>query len=137
MIDFDDPRIRAFLQASGWEGRNEEEKAEAACGFVRDEVQHSMDIGDPRVTIRASEVLEHRVGICYAKSHLLAALLRGLGLPTGICYQRLLATEEPADGYVLHALNAVYLGSHGRWVRMDARGNRPGIDARFSLDTEH
>ncbi len=34
-------------------------------------------------------------------------------------------------GYCTHAFNAVYLGSH--WVTLDARGNKPGIDAQFSL----
>jgi transglutaminase-like putative cysteine protease len=66
----------------------------------------------------------------------LAAILRALGIPTGICYQRLVLFEDPSDGYSLHALNASYLASHGRWVRFDARGNRAGIDAQFSLGEE-
>ena len=36
----------------------------------------------------------------------------------------------------MHALNTVYLAPLGRWIRFDARGNRPGLDARFSLDEE-
>ncbi|MGI5243884.1 hypothetical protein [Dactylosporangium sp. CA-139066] len=40
--------------------------ARAACEFVRDEVRHTYDADDPRVTIGAAEVLEHRVGLCYA-----------------------------------------------------------------------
>jgi len=79
-------------------------------------------------------VLAERTGICYAKSHLLAALLRGLGVPTGYCYQRLVLFEDPADGYSLHSFNASYLD--GRWVRFDARGNKPGVDAQFSLTEE-
>ena len=27
-------------------------------------------------------------------------------------------------------------GAFGRWIRLDARGNRPGVDARFSLAEE-
>ncbi|HWJ93900.1 MAG TPA: transglutaminase domain-containing protein, partial [Telluria sp.] len=42
--------------------------------FVRDSVRHSVDYKLNPVTCRASEVLRHRTGYCYAKSHLLAAL---------------------------------------------------------------
>ena len=52
--------------------------------------------------------------------------------PPGLCYQRL--GDGTPDGFFLHALVAVRLG--GRWSRLDARGNRPGIDAEFSLDAE-
>ncbi|MFI5584479.1 transglutaminase domain-containing protein [Amycolatopsis sp. NPDC051758] len=99
--------------------------AEAAFLFVRDEVEHVIDAADPRVTWRASDVLRERVGICHAKAHLLAALLRAQGIPAGFCYQELSA---------LHGLNAVYL--HGRWSRLDARGNRTGAHGEFSLDVE-
>lgn len=33
-------------------------------------------------------------------------------------------------GYCLHGLNAVHLQDHG-WYRVDARGNKPGVNARF------
>ena len=104
--------------------------AQAAFEWVRDEVAHSYDVADPRVTLTASEVLEHRVGLCYAKSHLLAALLRAEGIPAGLCYQRLVH----GDSHVLHGLVAVYLD--GAWHRQDARGNKEGVDAQFSLGSE-
>jgi transglutaminase-like putative cysteine protease len=104
--------------------------------FVRDKIAHSWDIQSRRVTARASEVLRYGEGICYAKSHLLAALLRGQGIPSGICYQRLTLGETPETGYCIHALNTVYLTSHDRWIRLDARGNKPGVDAQFSLEEE-
>jgi transglutaminase-like putative cysteine protease len=66
---------------------------------------------------------------CYAKSHLLAALLRANGIPAGLCYQRL-SIEGDGAPFCLHGLNAAYFANHG-WVRMDARGNKPGVDARF------
>ncbi|WP_338430147.1 transglutaminase domain-containing protein [Synechococcus elongatus] len=34
-------------------------------------------------------MLEYRTGYCYAKSHLLVALLRACSIPAGFCYQRL------------------------------------------------
>lgn len=104
--------------------------------FVRDEVKHSWDAQDPRVTVTASEVLRERVGICWAKSNLLAGLLRAVGFPAGICYQRLTLGDTPDTGYAVHALNAVYLAALGRWVRLDARGNGGAICAEFCLEEE-
>jgi len=103
---------------------------------VRDVIHHSSDIRGTRVTCVASDVLSYREGLCYAKSHLLAALLRAQGIPAGFCYQRLLLGSTPAEGYVLHGLNAVYLSSEARWIRLDARGNKPGIQAEFSTEEE-
>ena len=103
--------------------------------FVRDEVSHTCDVGGRSVTCIASEVLAQRTGICFAKSHLLAALLRAVGVPAGFVYQQL-RQGPPATGFVLHGLNGAYLASVGRWVRFDARGNKPGVDAQFDLDCE-
>jgi transglutaminase-like putative cysteine protease len=95
--------------------------------YVRDDIAHVADAADSRVTLMASEVLREGVGICYAKAHLLAALLRAQNIPAGFCYQRI---------GVLHGLNAVYLAGLDRWIRLDARGNKNGADAHFSLEDE-
>lgn len=108
----------------------------ASYEFVRDEIKHSWDVQDKRVTKTATEVLEQGAGICWAKSNLLAALLRANGIPAGICYQRLTLGDTPESGYCIHALNAVYIESLDRWVRLDARGNKTGIDAQFDLEQE-
>jgi len=102
--------------------------------FVRDDIKHSWDYRMNPVTCKASDVLIHGTGYCYAKSHLLAALLRANAIPAGLCYQRLTVA---ADGppYCLHGLNAVYLKQHG-WYRIDARGNKPGVAAEFYPPTE-
>lgn len=76
--------------------------------FVRDEIHHSGDIGEIRVTCKVSEVLEFEHGICCAKAHLFAAMLRFFGIPTGFCYQKLCSSQFP-DVKVLHGLNAVYI----------------------------
>jgi hypothetical protein len=57
--------------------------------WVRDEIKHTADYGLKPVTCAASEVLQEGSGYCYAKSHLLAAVLRANGIPAGLCYQRL------------------------------------------------
>jgi transglutaminase-like putative cysteine protease len=104
--------------------------------FVRDDIDHSGDIGAQEVTCNASEVLELGHGICCAKSHLLAAMLRYFGIPTGFCYQKLCSGQEGLNRKVLHGMNAVYLKGLDKWIRLDARGNKPGVDAQFSIYEE-
>ncbi|MEU0395261.1 transglutaminase family protein [Streptomyces sp. NPDC006208] len=126
-IDHEHPLVREAAAALRAGVVDECAYAKAAFEFVRDTIPHSLDTQDPRVTWRASDVLRHRTGICCAKAHALTALLRAEGIPTALCYQRL---------GVVHGLVAVRLPGSGRWVRQDPRGNRPGIDAQFSLDGE-
>lgn len=133
-IDSDHPAIRAKAAelAAGLEG---DAAIAAACfQFVRDHIRHSGDYRQNPVTCRASDVLAHGTGYCYAKSHLLAALLRANGIPAGLCYQRLSVGDSGAP-YCLHGLNAVFLREFG-WYRCDARGNKPGVDARFMPPVE-
>jgi transglutaminase-like putative cysteine protease len=130
------PEIRAFVddRLAGCDGV---EAARRVFHFVHDEVSHSWDIQGRRVTRTAlDDVLAYREGICYAKSHLAAALLRCAGIPAGICYQRLTLMDDDSAGYAVHALNTVYVPSLERWIRFDARGNKPGVRAEFSIDRE-
>ncbi|MEU9414698.1 transglutaminase family protein [Streptomyces sp. NPDC051000] len=108
--------------------------AAVAYEFVRDTVTHSADAGDDRVTWRASDVLDARTGICHAKSHALTALLRARGIPAALCYQRL--TEDDGSQPLIHGLVALRLPGSAHWARVDPRGNKPGVDARFALDHE-
>lgn len=103
--------------------------------FVRDEIHHSGDIGEMSVTCKASEVLEAGHGICCAKAHLFAAMLRYFGVPAGFCYQKLSSSHD-VNVKFLHGLNAVYLKDPDKWIRLDARGNKPGRDAQFSIYEE-
>ncbi|MFI2642388.1 transglutaminase domain-containing protein [Streptomyces sp. NPDC018610] len=106
--------------------------ARTAYEFVRDTIPHSQDAGDLRVTWRASDVLRLRTGICHAKAHALAALLRAEDIPTALCYQRL--TLDEGGAHMVHGLVAVRF--NGAWHRQDPRGNKPGVDAQFSLAGE-
>jgi hypothetical protein len=128
-IDWQHP---AVLQqaASLAQGRSSAiEIAQACFEWVRDRIHHSYDYQLNPITWRASDVLQFKTGYCYAKSHLLAALLRANHIPAGLCYQRLSLNDDGAP-YCLHGLNAVYLPQFG-WYRVDARGNRSGVDAQF------
>lgn len=101
--------------------------------FVRDEVLHSSDHRRNPVTLRASDVLRHRTGYCFAKSILLAALLRANGIPAGLCYQRL--WKEDLGCFILHGLVAAHLPGIG-WYRMDPRGNNERLSADFTPPVE-
>jgi len=111
-------------------------KAKRIYEFVRDQISHTFDIQGEIVTCTASEVLQYRQGICFAKSHLLAAMLRSVGIPTGLCCQRLVCEQGQGPEFTLHGLNAIYLVSLDRWVRVDARGNKPGVQAELCLEKE-
>lgn len=135
-VDFSHPFIQSKLDELFDGSMTDIELIRKAYEFVRDEISHSWDIQSTKVTRTASDVLQEQEGICYAKSNLLAALLRAKGIPTGFCYQRLTLGDTPDTGYCIHALNAVYLSSGEKWIRLDARGNKEGIQAEFSTDTE-
>ncbi|MBT6120801.1 transglutaminase domain-containing protein [bacterium] len=111
------------------------QKATRLFEWVRDEIPHTKDIQSDIVTCTATQVLKEGTGICIAKSHLLAALCRAIGIPTGFCYQKL-KQDPPHKGYVLHGLNGIYLESIKKWIRVDARGNTGEIDAQFSTKKE-
>lgn len=148
-MSHDDPSLTPFLRSTAvidWEhdavsaqarrlARPDAVGTARACfEFVRDHVKHSRDHELDPATWRASDVLKHRTGYCFAKSHLLAALLRANGLPAGFCYQRL-SVDDSGPPYSLHGFNAVQLPGSG-WYRVDARGNKPGVDAQFTPPVE-
>ncbi len=130
IIDWEHPAVLAQAQALASGSSNKQETARRCFKWVRDKILHSWDYRLNPVTCTASEVLEARSGFCYAKSHLLAALLRANDIPTGFCYQRLSRDGNGAP-YCLHGLNAVYLQKFG-WYRIDPRGNKEGVNAQFS-----
>ncbi|CAM5713678.1 Transglutaminase OS=Streptomyces griseorubiginosus OX=67304 GN=AQJ54_23635 PE=4 SV=1 [Streptomyces griseorubiginosus] len=125
VIDHDHPVVREVAARLAKESEDSYSYARLAFEYVRDAIPHSQDSGDPRVTWRASDVLEQGTGICYAKAHALAALLRAEDIPTALCYQKL---------DVVHGLVAVRF--NGAWHRQDPRGNKPGVNAQFSLNGE-
>lgn len=130
VIDYGHKEVRQAALAASAHTHDEIELTKAIFEFVRDRISHTFDIGADEVTCSASSVLAYGHGTCYAKSHLLAAMMRCSGVPTGFCYQ-LLADDDSPSGHVLHGLNAIYIKSLNKWVRMDARGNKPGVNVQF------
>lgn len=115
--NFSDSTIQTLIKKLFSPKQTKIEKVHIAFNFVRDEIAHSWDIQSKIVTCSASEVLKQKQGICYAKSNLLAALLRSQEIPIGYCYQRLMLFDTPEKGYSLHALNAVFIRELNKWIR--------------------
>lgn len=135
-VDFSAPVLQEKISELFNPSQTEMAKVKVAFEYVRDKIPHSWDIQGTQVTCTASEVVSGGEGICYAKSNVMAALLRSQGIPTGFCYQRLLLFDTPEKGYCIHALNAVFLRTRNKWIRLDTRGNKQGINAQFSIDEE-
>ena len=134
IIDWKTPAVSSKAREIANGSTDDELVAKQCFLWVRDHVRHSRDYRIPIVTCSASEVLKHRAGYCYAKAHLLAALLRACEIPAALCYQRLQVSETDLR-FTLHGLNAVYLRNHG-WYRMDARGNKSEVEAKFDPPNE-
>lgn len=133
-INWHCPEIKDLARYLKSDLESDRDIAQACFEYVRDSIQHTYDFQIDTITCKASDVLKHKTGYCYSQSHLLAALLRANGIPAGLCYQRLLLTDE-GDIYCLHGLNAVYLQDYG-WYRIDPRGNKKGINAQFTPPVE-
>jgi transglutaminase-like putative cysteine protease len=133
IIDWNDPAV--LHEARRFDGGSARDVARRCFEWVRDEIKHSVDHKIEPVSCAASEVLALGSGLCYAKSHLLAALLRAHSIPAGLCYQRLRLDENGAS-FCLHGLIAVWLPDIG-WYRADPRGNRADVDAQFAPPGEH
>lgn len=136
IIDYSNEMIVKLAEELYEQSGNETEYIRVAYEYVRDHISHSADINEDIITCSASEVLKAGHGICFAKSHLLAALLRYKSIPTGFCYQKLILDDETAPVLIYHGLNGVYVKEYEKWIRLDARGNKEGVDAQFSPDNE-
>lgn len=131
-IDYNSKIIQNKLSELFTQNMTDLEKVKTAYEFVRDEIPHSFDCNAAIITAKASDVLYHKTGICHAKANLLAALLRSQGIPAGFCFQHLTLEDDESLGYCVHAYNAVFLNR--KWIKLDARGNKPGVNAQFSTD---
>lgn len=134
IVDWQHPTILELVQNIASEQKSVNAIAQACFEWVRDAIFHSCDYQMNPVTCKASDVLQYKTGFCYAKSHLLAALLRANQIPTGFCYQRL-SINDHEEPYCLHGFNAVFLPDFG-WYRIDSRGNRLDINAQFTPPQE-
>ncbi len=122
IIDWQHPQILSKAKELAAGRENPTAIARSCFEWVRDKIKHIGDYNIQEVACSATEVLRSGSGICYAKSHLLAALLRANSIPAGFCYQRL-SRDDNGPSFCLHGLNAVRLSEFG-WYRIDPRGNK-------------
>ncbi|MAG31585.1 MAG: hypothetical protein CL908_11925 [Deltaproteobacteria bacterium] len=73
-IDWQTPRVMEWARALVEGVTDPAGRVTRLFEFVRDEIEHSLDVPTEKQTCRASEVLRERTGLWYAKSHLLAGL---------------------------------------------------------------
>jgi hypothetical protein len=133
VVDWHHPAILETARSLSAGRRAAADVAQSCFEWVRDRIAHAGDHRVDRMTASASEVVSLGAGFCFAKSHLLAALLRANTIPAGFVYQRLACDDER---HGLHGLNAVWLPDVG-WYRIDARGARADLaEARFDPPRE-
>ena len=118
VLDYDNQLVSQTAEQLTYGLKDDLSKAREIYKFTRDHIFHSLDINATSVTKTASEVLDKGHGICFAKAHLLAALMRASGIPAGFCYQILYV--EDFERLIAHGFNAVYIQELNKWVRIDA-----------------
>jgi len=133
VVDWQTPSVLECAREFGRGAEQEPKRVEAAFLFVRDEIRQSLDGETDELPCSASQVLKAREGLSYAKSHLLAALLRAGGVPSGFGYQRIVDLETSA-GYALHGFVVCWLSSLERWVALDPRGNTATVHTEFRVE---
>ncbi|MGC2855275.1 transglutaminase-like domain-containing protein [Novispirillum sp. DQ9] len=136
VMDFEHPAVAALArEVAAGRGAGHDAAIAADCfAWVRDRIPHTVDLGGGPVPCAASEVLAAGTGFCFAKSHLLAALLHANGIPAALCYQRL-SIDDSGPPFTLHGMVAVLLPDHG-WYRCDPRGDKPGLRTAFTPPVE-
>ena len=142
IINFSHPEIKKTIEQIKSKIINLDDEIEiikACYHFVRDEINHVMDSSEyinETPQIIASDVLKNQLGFCFGKSTLLATILRGLRIPCGFSDQ-LLLLDDQSSKKIIHTLNAVYIKKLKKWIRLDARGNKPAeVNADFSIEQE-
>jgi transglutaminase-like putative cysteine protease len=133
VVDWQTPTVLEKARELVAGAEDELDRVRRLFTFVRDEIRHSLDAGTDAVTCSASQVLREGTGLCYAKSHLLAALLRARGIPAGFAYQRV-RDDEAGGRLVLHGFVVAWLSGHAGWVALDPRGDTDRIHTEVDLE---
>jgi transglutaminase-like putative cysteine protease len=129
VISCTDPAVRNRARELIRGTSTEHEQIQCLYTYVRDAISHSVDAGQSQLILKTSQVMTAGHALCFIKSHLFVSLCRSIGIPAGLCYQRLKKEDGP---YVLHGLASIWIDDEERWIRLDPRGNKPGVDAQFN-----
>ena len=118
VLDYDHPLVAQTAEHLTYGLKDNLSKARAIYKFTRDHIFDSFQINATSVTITASEVLDKGHGICFAKAHLLVALMRASGIPAGFCYQT--RYDDDLERLIIHGFSGVHIQELDKWVRIDA-----------------
>ncbi|MQA21701.1 transglutaminase-like domain-containing protein [Rugamonas rivuli] len=132
-VDFHHPEVQRLARSLA--AATPRATAQRCFEWVRDQIEHSIDFKRDEVSVDASDALAKGTGLCTAKSHLLVALLRANGIPSGFCYQRL-TLRDAGSPFCTHGLVALWL-EEGGWYRCDARGNKATVQCEFTPGAEN
>ncbi len=77
-IDWNNSEIKGLANTLASTSSSEEDIATNCFELVRDNTKHNVDYKSNPITCKATDILKYKTGYYYAKSHLLAALLRGM-----------------------------------------------------------
>lgn len=126
-MDFDRPEIAEKVAEITAGALNRTKAGIALFNFVRDRIVYNFapDLEDAS-EMKASETLKRGNGFCTQKAILLAAVMRSIGIPSGIVFQDL-RDYKLTHAYVnylgsdilkMHGLTKIYVPDH--WIRIDA-----------------
>ena len=144
-VNADDPEVKAFTAAI-MKGKNFTNQHELVMYVIR-QCAARMKYGDSELIPSASEALTKGVGNCIGYTHLPAAVLRNLGIPTrnvrafitnpvrktGISFEvgqsagNFSSQGEPRPPWVPHYLLEVFYPSLNQWVSFDPQSRLEGI----------
>ena len=117
VIDWQHPAVSALARRLADGAADVTEVTRRCFEWVRDEIHHSVDYQMNPVTWRASDVLQYKTGYCYAKSHLLAALLRANQIPAGFAISGSVLTTTVRPIACTGSTRFIYLRSVGiEWM---------------------
>lgn len=134
LLEIHSPEIETVLERLGTRVLEPMLATRLTFEWVRDQIAHSMDAGRAELTCSARQVLSHGHGLCFAKSHLLVALLRAQGIAAGFGYQ-LLRTDGTRSGFGLHGFVQVYDEERHAFYGLDPRGNNGRVCTAFDPAT--
>jgi hypothetical protein len=120
-LDFNNGRIKSTVNDLIKSASDNKEKAILIHDFVRDNILFGWT--KKFYDMKASQVLETKIGFCNNKSILFVAMLRAAQIPARLVYvdisKRILdGIVDPRSDYVDHSYSEVYLAD--KWVKVDS-----------------
>lgn len=124
-LDVGSPKVAAFVEKVVPKGADQRAQAVALYYAVRDKIRYDVyGVDLSRAGMRASQILQTKVGFCIHKSIVYAAAARSVGIPSrlGFCDVRnhlstgRLRELVGGDVFCYHARVEIYLA--GRWIKL-------------------